>query len=188
MPFYLYQYEDLGKRIEFIQTKELKAIPRLMLKSCIEDEFKKRNREPLEWHMNEDDLIYVANKTGLVDSDKNLRDFKYAIVIDLKPNVSNNVSLYWLKDIWGYSYKEWTPLCLRLNKLFADRPEANANEFKKKFSLNNGSKLEDVFEFLYIQAGVKEGRWIWGQVGTVNGALLWPDAMKFFIKNTSSYI
>ena len=76
MPFYLYQYEDSANRFEFIQIKELTAIPRLLLKNFIEDEFKKRDQEPMDWHMKENDLIYTANKTGLISTDKNLRDFK----------------------------------------------------------------------------------------------------------------
>ena len=189
MAIYLYEYEDSENTIEFTQTKLLEAIPRLVLKNFIEEEFKKRNQEPLKWHMKEDDLINVANSSGLISTDKHTRSSRYAIVIDLKPGVPNNVSLYWIRDIWGYSTKEWTPLCLRASVLFADLRADDPNELKRKFAISKNDKgLENVFEFLYIQAGVKRGTWKWGPVGTVNGALLWPDPMKFFIENINRYI
>jgi hypothetical protein len=36
------------------------------------------------------------------------------------------------------------------------------------------------YEFLYVNGGAKGGTWTWGLVGRVNGALLWPDALRFY--------
>jgi hypothetical protein len=32
------------------------------------------------------------------------------------------------------------------------------------------------------QGGTKGGTWKWERVGLVNGALLWPDALDYFVK------
>jgi hypothetical protein len=37
-------------------------------------------------------------------------------------------------------------------------------------------------KLLYLQGGIKEGSWVWGRIGSVNGCLLWPDAFNFFVK------
>jgi hypothetical protein len=100
------------------------------------------------------------------------------IVIDLKPNISQNVSLYRLVCVWGFSSAYWTPLALLLETLFSDRKEQDAQGFKKQFKATEADKSL-VGEFLYIQGGVKGGKWNWGKVGSVNGALLWSDAFTY---------
>ena len=96
----------------------------------------------------------------------------------MKPRVAGNVSLYRLLDVWGFSYDSWTPLAIRLRALFGDRQEANPLAFKNSF-VDPGIDHSLVGEFLYVQGGVSKGTWNWGQVGRVNGALLWRDAFDF---------
>src|SRR5262245_12447506 len=64
---------------------------------------------PFTWHVTAADIVAAIG--GQSDQE---------IVIDLKPTVTGNVSLYRLLDIWGFSYAEWTPLAVRLECLFAD--------------------------------------------------------------------
>jgi hypothetical protein len=101
-----------------------------------------------------------------------------AIVIDLKPTVANNVSLYLLRDIWGFSAQNWTPLAIRLECLFADMNHSNPMEFKAAFD-DATADHSLVGEFLYVQGGVHGGTWNWGKIGRVNGTLLWPDAFEY---------
>jgi hypothetical protein len=130
-----------------------------------------QSKIPFGWHATAADII-----AGLGDS----ADSK-AVVIDLKPRVAGNVSLYRLLDVWGFSDKSWTPLALRLQVLFGDRQEANPLTFKNSF-VDPGTDHSFVGEFLYVQGGVSEGTWNWGMVGRVNGALLWQDAFKFLVE------
>jgi hypothetical protein len=125
-------------------------------------------RTPFGWHATSDDIVRLLGGTPPTQ----------AIVIDLKPRVAGNVSLYRLLDVWGFSYAGWTPLALRLRVLFGDRQEADPPAFKKSF-VDPGIDHSMVGEFLYVQGGVSEGTWNWGLVGRVNGALLWRDAFDF---------
>lgn len=123
---------------------------------------------PHPWHADCDEL--VAAIPGTTPGQE--------IVIDLKPNVAQNVSLYRLLDVWGFSHAEWTPLALRLEVLFVDLTDEDPKLFKSSFS-DEGADRSLVGEFLYVQGGTSVGTWNWGRVGSVNGALLWPDAFDY---------
>ena len=106
------------------------------------------------------------------------------LVIDVKPNRAGIVSLYHLEHVWGYSEKTWTPLCLRLEPLFVDSEVQNSARFKNEFQLPpREERGGPVHEFLYLNHpdGLM-GRWTWGRVGWVNGALLSPKALAYFIE------
>lgn len=102
----------------------------------------------------------------------------HAVLIDLKPTTTGNVSLYRLTDVWGFSYRQWTPVCLRLESLFIDEHIENADAFKEEFRLQpDGGVI--AHKFLYLNGGVSEGNWNWGMAGSVNGALLFQDAWEY---------
>lgn len=126
----------------------------------------------MSWHLPETELLKLVVEEKPSD---------HAILIDLKPNAKGNVSIYQLKDIWGFSYSEWTPIALHLETLFVDEEIENPDSFKNTFEAPNLKDRENVYEFLYLRGGTKGGTWNWGMVGRVNGALLWPDALKYFI-------
>lgn len=125
---------------------------------------------PFRWHASSDDLV-AAIPNGSKGQE---------ILIDLKPSAAKNVSLYRLLDVWGFSYENWTPLALRLETFFVDREEREAEAFKKQFD-DSSAERSKVGEFLYVQGGVQGGTWNWGQVGRVNGALLWKDAFDYLV-------
>lgn len=109
---------------------------------------------------------------------------KWLLVIDLKPDREGNVSLYRVKAISGYSEKACTALCLRLEPLFVDLEVEDSVTFKYQFQVSpQAERGGPVHEFLYMNhpEGVR-GPWTRGQVGNVNGALLWPKALAFFIE------
>jgi hypothetical protein len=132
---------------------------------------------PYPWHATAGDLIQ------LLGADPQ----RQALVVDLKPGVVDNVSLYRLLDVWGFSDKNWTPLALRFISLFVDREEANPVAFKNSF-VDDGSGHNWVGEFLYVRGGVHSGSWNWGMVGRVNGALLWPEAFAFLSKSLAETV
>lgn len=128
---------------------------------------------PFRWQAREADLIPLVGGT---DGQR--------IVIDLKPRVTGNVSLYRLLDVWGFSYEAWTPIALRLQCLFVDHSAKDAPLFKKSF-VDQAIEHELVGEFLYLQGGVTDGNWNWGLVGRVNGALLWKQAFDYLVAGLS---
>ena len=80
----------------------------------------------------------------------------------------------------GYSYDGWTALALRLETLLGDDPRDNPATFKHGFAGPIETR-DFVYEFLYLNGGTKNGNGTWGLVGRVNGALLWPDALRYFV-------
>jgi hypothetical protein len=120
------------------------------------------------WHMSETQLLDQLSDTP-----------GHAVLIDLKPTTTGNVSLYRLTDVWGFSYREWTPVCLRLESLFIDEHRANAEEFKEEFPFRPEDGGVIAHEFLYLNGGTSEGTWNWGMAGSVNGALLFQDAWEY---------
>ena len=125
----------------------------------------------LPWHMPEPILL-----EQLVEENPD----GYAVLIDLKPKAEGNVSLYQIKDIWGYSDPEWTPIALRLDALFIDEEIDDPDGFKQRFTLPV-RQPGNVYEFLYLQGGTEGGTWNWGMVGSVNAPLLWPDTLRYFV-------
>lgn len=111
----------------------------------------------------------------------------YRLIIDLKPSVKGNISFYYLRRIFGYSYYGWTPIALQLETIFVDEYPENPEKFKQEFQVPS-EKGDIVHEFLYLQGGFKEGNWVWGRVGSINGCLLWSDALRFFMEKISPYI
>ena len=121
------------------------------------------------WHLPERELLRLL---GVEE------EAEHAVVIDLKPKKEGNVSVYRIRDIWGYNYGEWAPLAVRLEVLYADLDHPDPTAFKERFP-SPKQPGDFVHEFLYLNNG-KRG-WNWGMVGFVNGALLWPDALRYFI-------
>lgn len=124
-----------------------------------------------KWHSTDEFILYLLGVE---------RPAEHRILIDLKPSDKSNVSLYRLRDVWGFSYEEWTPLALRLESLLVDEPQDNPSTFKQVFRGPLETK-DFIYEFLYLNGGTKSGKWTWGLVGRVNAALLWPDALRYFV-------
>jgi len=121
------------------------------------------------WHMPEEELL---RRCAVEPAD-------HALIVDLNPQGS--VSLYRLKDVWGYSSEVWTPLALRLEPLFVNRIERNPKEFKQEFhdcDFDRDAKI--VHEFLYLLK--RKDVWQWGRTGSVNAAVLPPGPFTYFLK------
>jgi hypothetical protein len=161
MPFLLYTLEP--SQSEYRQVSEIKL-------SGIASPFRKLATDR-EWHGTDADIL------SLLDIE---RPGDHRILIDLKPSDKKNVSLYRLREVWGYSYDEWSPLALRLECLLGDEPQDNPSSHKQRFTGPVETK-DFIYEFLYINGGTAGGKWTWGLVGRVNAALLWPDALRYFI-------
>jgi len=107
-----------------------------------------------------------------------------AIIIDLKPNTENNVSLYEIKNIFGYSSFGWTPMMFHLKALMVDKK--GDWKQKEKFDIKDAN-LENVFTFNHVYDGsVRNGQiigiWVPPRPSSTNSALLWEDTLNYFIE------
>ena len=177
MPFYLYSYQQHASHGVYNRVREVKPLAGTngpiyrALKPGFPDE------APYQWHLSASDILKAIP----------VSPGDHRIVIDLKPRVKGNVSLYLLRDVWGHSYEDWTPIALLLESLYVDRDSDDPETFKESFDDREAAK-ELIGEFLYLQGGVKSGTWSWGPVGSVNGCLLWDDAFRYLTGELSPYL
>jgi len=132
-------------------------------------------REPFLWHVN------VVDELGA-----NSEYPDNTLIIDLKPKQNKtNLSLYEVMDVWGYSDSGWSPILLRLNGLFVDQDPVsiNRNDFVRKDDDVDGP----IYEFLYLVGSVDNGKivgsWAPPPASPTNAALLWPDALNYFVQS-----
>lgn len=135
--------------------------------------------EPYPWHLNVDKAL---SDVGLSNS---------TLIINLKPNnVSANLSLYELVDVWGYSDSGWTPLMLCLRGLFVDANPRFIND--EDFTLDESEVDYPIFSMLYLAGTVKEGKivgkWTAPRPSPTNSALLWPESFKYFVEQANQVI
>jgi hypothetical protein len=104
---------------------------------------------------------------------------EHAVLIDLMLKAKGNVSLYRLTDMWGFSYREWTSICLRLETFFRDKMVQDPEEYKREFEFRADHIEEIIHVFLYLNGGTSGGTWNWSMAGNVNGALLFQEAWEY---------
>lgn len=81
-----------------------------------------------------------------------------------------------ISHVWGFTYRDWTPILLRMSILFEDeRPNGKKTTVECFQSCPEPGEL--IHEFLYLQKGHTTGTCTWGRTGMVNAALLYPDAL-----------
>jgi hypothetical protein len=135
----------------------------------------------ISWHLNQTELL----DSFLTDAEKAAIN-SYRLVIDLKPTSEDELLFFEICDIWGCSDPGWTPLMLRLCLMFEATERQHVQEVRRTWQFRAEGECrqarEFVYEFLYLTHGWREGRWGWGTVGSVNGALLFPLHLAFFLE------
>jgi len=126
--------------------------------------------EAVKWQIN---LIRDLPKIGIHDK---------TLVIDLKPNAKNNLSLYELVNIFGFSAHGWTPMLLHLKSIFVD--DEGPEEMKKMIEISEFSQ-DDIFTFAHVMDGSIEmgrvvGKWVAPRPSSTNSALLWDSVFEYF--------
>lgn len=169
MPFLLYETSSSGEHRRYKRLREISLAGKNGPLSRIALRGANRQEIPHKWHASSSGIIIEV-----------LGDPKcQEILIDLKPNDKERVSLYKLSDVWGYSEDNWTPVAFLLESLYVDhKVDRPPDTFKLEFDDDHAVR-GPIAEFLYLRGGVCEGSWNWGMVGFVNGALLWPKAFNY---------
>ncbi len=134
--------------------------------------------EPFPWHLDSSEI------TRQLEEDANTHGGN-TLIIDLKPRNPKKLSLYEIRDIWGYSANGWTPLMLHLRGLLVDVDPSKRKVDRSHFSVPDSKIRHPIFSFLHVREGtVREGRiqgvWVPPRASPTNSALLWPDAFRYF--------
>lgn len=115
---------------------------------------------------------------------KNYEIGSHEFIIDFHPNEGEYASLLKVENIYLWSYFNesdnshfWTIMMIEMIDL-----ENNAKITQKKdplkFSLKGKpDSKRKIYTFLYLQSN-----WNWGRNGSTNGALIYPDAKKYFLQ------
>ena len=135
------------------------------------------HEDPYKWHLPIRDCLNGA-KSNVVDYTGS------TLIIDLKPKQNkDNLSLYEILDVWGYSEGVWSTILLHLSGLFVDASPKGIN--RKKFDIEDCKRDEPIYEFMYLDGGVRDGklvgRWNAPPVSATNAALLWPKPLHYFL-------
>lgn len=169
MAFLVYEISKAKLGMDFRNPEPLKVN---ILAAILIDYLRRGNVKKSQiftWHINQNEIL-----TNLEFDPQ-----KHAFVIDVKPDVKNNVSICKLQDIWGYSNDWWTPVLIRLESIFIDKKSIDHSTFKRAFN-DSEAEREVLHEILYLDAGTHYGKRRWGKTGYVNAALLWPEVLSHF--------
>jgi len=127
---------------------------------------------PCKWHLPVSEILADENQT---------------FIIDLKPNNKNpdrSLSLYELRDVWGFSDPGWTPAMIRLRGLVVDgNPTVeDSTSFQVSFKPENKS----IYSFLYFDGTLMDGQlhgaWTPPSRSPTNSVLLWPRVLRHFVE------
>jgi hypothetical protein len=122
------------------------------------------------WNVTADDLLTVG---GYEPS-------RHSLVIDVAPK-RTSINFYEIKSIAGYSYAEWTPLMLTLERLFAGDYDGEQAGRAKQYFVDDECVRERIREFLYLTGGYSKGNWNWGGNSRTTAVLLWDNAWNYFL-------
>lgn len=179
MPFFIYDRKDIDDTYQYTLVKELTKIPRVFIQPIFDALPENYDDNCLKWVLNEDGI-----HNRLMDYVQSKNNGKFVLVVDLKPTSKRNeVMLLQVKSIYGYSYKEWTPLCLKLGAIYEQIDVVDILKEKKLVIADKEHFKEDIIEFLYVMKGFESGSLKWGMTGSVNAPLLWPAVFNYFIRD-----
>ena len=140
--------------------------------------------EPYKWHIELQHALSQDEKlAGLT------------VIIDLKPKQNKeNISLYELMDVWGYSDSGWSPILVHLHGLLVDEDPNRID--RNQFPIKDIDREGPIFEFMYLNGSVSDGhsvsegqlvgRWTSPPASPTNAALLWPEPLRYFLGCISS--
>lgn len=172
--YYLYQHSQTPQGVRFVCLRDVRLfgcrageIPRLL-----RAQLPPKQSEPFPWHVSVEAVLSAQCQ---------------ALLIDLKPNYKNPqaaLSLFQVRDAWGYSAYGWAPGMLRLRGISVDgRPQiSDPKDFVVEFEPHH----ESIYTFLYLEGTVREGallgRWTAPRPSSTNSVLLWPEPLSYLVR------
>jgi hypothetical protein len=172
--YYLYEVTRTSEQTRFIRVKEahlfgrnVGEIPRLLRQHLHGSE-----TEPYPWYLPVETMLDPKQQTLIIDLKPNNKDPKAAL------------SLYELRDVWGFSAYGWTPSMVRIRGISVDGdpPIDDPADFSVELFSNNDS----IYTFLHfegtVRGGALVGPWTAPRRSSTNSALLWPYAVSYFFQ------
>ena len=177
MSFLLYRMRPADGGLEFYEPTNVKLGGGGLIQASCAKHLTEQNNTG--WLLTAEEMI----------SDQGNDPSEHALVVDTSPN-RDTLNLFQIKSIAGYSYREWTPILITFETLFADavldlglEPDApvSPSDFKQRFS-DKKCNRDRVRSILYLRGGFGNGGWNWGGNSRTTAALLWDDAWDFFTR------
>jgi len=108
--YYIYQEEMADNKVVFrqIEKTSLAGCTNGLIARYLKKTINNSITEPYPWHIESDKLFNTLDLPGNI------------LVIDVKPNSKTELSLFKIKNIWGYSSSGWTPIMLELKEIVND--------------------------------------------------------------------
>lgn len=178
MPAFLYEKKMINNALHFKCIKEISLGGRqIIYRNWIENKNKFG-----EWKISPQELLNKIDKNSYSTSE-------YTILIDGKPNSETELEFFEIDDICVYTFKneyevkaDWSLLLLKCQLIFCSQDKSLIDKIRETKSFSpQDVKPTPVRTFLYLR-GCDAG-WNWGRLGQMNGAWLYPDALKYFMKN-----
>ena len=144
--YYIKKKIDGGNSYQYIESCSLFGCNIGLIPKLLRNKIGLLQSEPYKWH--------VEIQRGMSQDDK-LAGF--TVIIDLKPKQNKeNISLYELMDVWGYSDSGWSPILLHLHGLLVDEDPNGID--RSKFSIEDYDREGPIYEFMYLNGSVSDGR------------------------------
>jgi len=171
--YYIYKEEMEDNKVLFRQIKvtHLAGCTNGLIAKYLKKTINNSVTEPYAWHIASDKLFKTLCLPGNI------------LVIDIKPNSKEELSLFKIKNIWGYSSSGWTPIMLELKIIVHNKNPDDYN--RESVEPENYEESDSVFTLLYLKGTIRNGKledkWIFPGRSSTNSVLLWPDARDYFI-------
>lgn len=175
--FYKKIRNDTSTTYEFVEKISLFGCNEGWIPALIEIDGK---TEPFRWLLDIEHALF--NNMGQND--------RQSIIINLKPNQSDNVSLYELKRVIGNSENGWSQLMLCLRGLVIDGNPVDYDT--NKITIEDDEIDEPIFSMMYLNGtiinGELSGKWTPPRASPTNAVLLWPHVFNYFNEEAEKVI
>ncbi|SHK57644.1 hypothetical protein [Alicyclobacillus tolerans] len=172
--YFMYQEETNGLSTTFERRNQVALAGNRsgLIVQYLRQKLSSGSTEPFEWYVHVSDLIRTLSLDG------------NALVIDVKPNSKELLTLFKIQEIVGLSSNGWTPILLKLQEILVDEDVSRYD--RTNFTLND-YQGSTVYTFLYLMGTVKNGeiigQWTFPRPGSTNSVLLWRETWEYFNKH-----
>lgn len=176
--FYLYKSNSTGLSLRFEQVQPISLFGSKngLIARALSTLLTPNVRQPCQWRLC---ARHIAE--GLLGNE---------ILIDADPSNKTEVKLYRLREVFGHSESEWTPMLWHCDALTNG---ATPYDLSRAAFVVSSRKIDGrIFTWTYargtIVEGKLQGKWIPPGPSSTNGPLLWPHVMRYFISIASEIL